>query len=158
MRTAKKLWLYSGLAVPQGVAYVQRPPVRRAYSPIRLLLIGGHDAEGVAVPLSRMTECAGASLHVDIDRSATARDWARNGKLKSHLAVFMPTWVIFALDPSDMLARRCIRAKLRKAGAQDVWMTPPDVFYPESARCIPAPKPNVAGFAAWAARVWAMVR
>ena len=158
MRTAKKLWLYSGLAVPQGVAYVRREPVKRTFSPTRLLLLGGHEAQGVAVPLSRMTGFSGAAMHVDIDARASTRDWAKSDKLKSHLAVFRPTWVIFALDPSDMLARRCIRAKLRKAGARDVWMTPPGVDFPESARCIPAPEANVAGFAAWAARVWAMVR
>lgn len=158
MRAAKKLWLYSGLAVPQGVAFVRRPTVPRNSAVCRVLLLGGRIVQGLAPSMSRLAECSGASLHVDIDHKATARDWACGAKLKSHLAVFCPTSVIFALDPRDMFARRYIRERLKRSGAVDFWMIPPGIDFPASARCIPAPEDNVAGLAAWSAKVWAMVK
>lgn len=110
------------------------------------------------LPMSKLAEASDAALHVDVDRRATTRDWAKEDKLTSHLAVFQPTVVLLALDPGDMLARRCIRARVRAAKAREFWLVPPGVDSPPSARFIRAPEPHAAGYAAWAARAWAVVK
>jgi hypothetical protein len=158
MRVAKKLWLYGGLAVPQGVAFVRRDQVTRSLAHRRVLLLGDGTVRGLAPSMARLAGCSGTALHVDMDIRATARDWARGAKLKGHLSVFRPTSVIFALDPCDMLARRCIRAKLKSVGAEDFWLIPPGVQFPPSSRCVPAVGSDVAGLAAWSAKVWAMIQ
>ncbi len=110
------------------------------------------------LPMSKLAEASEASLHVDVDYRTTTRDWAKGDKLTSHLAVFRPTVVLLALDPGDMLARRCIRARVRRAKAREFWLVPPGVDSPPRARFIRAPIANAAGYAAWAARAWAVVK
>jgi hypothetical protein len=110
------------------------------------------------LPMAKLAEAADVALHVDVDLVSTTRDWAKGDKLTSHLAVFRPNVVFLALDPGDMLARRCIRARVRAARAREFWLVPPGVDSPPSARFIRAPKANAAGYAAWAARAWAVVK
>lgn len=158
MRTQKRLWIYSGLAVPAGVGLVRLPPLPRVTESRRVLLVGGRAAESLLLPMASLAEASVASLHVDIDRGATTRDWAKGGKLTSHLTVFQPDVVFLALDPSDMLARRCIRARVRAARAREFWLVPPGISTPPRTRFITAAASNAAGYAAWAARAWTMVK
>lgn len=158
MRSEKRLWIYSGFAVPEGVALVRRRPARRSACPRRVLLVGDLRAQALMAPMARLADGDDVALHVDAKAGSTARDWAKNDWLNSHLAIFRPTVVFLAIDPRDMLARRTIRARVRRAGAQEFWLVPAGVPHPPSARFIAAPQANVAGFAAWAGRAWSVIK
>jgi len=155
MRSEKRLWIYSGLSVPEGVALV-RPPVKRIRSVRNVLLIGGWHAQGLFPPMSRLALDSGVALHVD-SRDSSARDWAKKDWLKSHLKSFRPKIVFLALDPSDDLARQAIKARVRSSGADLFWLVPYGIDYKRSFRYLHAPNDDVEGFAAWAADAWTMV-
>jgi hypothetical protein len=155
MRAAKRLWIYSGLGVPDGVALVRRP--ERSAAERRVLLIGAPTVQGVALPLSSLVAGHGGSVHVDI-RDATLRQWARSDWLKSHLTVHRPTSVVVGLDPRDSLARQLVSGRIRRAGARDVWLVPPRIQWVTTRRFLPAPQPSVEGYALWAARAFAVIK
>lgn len=156
MQTQKRLWIYSGLAVPEGIGLVRRQ-AHQAVAPRRVLLVGDSSARGLVLPMTQLAMASNSALHVDIDPGASARDWAKNDKLVAHLAVFRPNVVFLVLDPADMLARRCIRARVAAAGARAFWMVPPGVSSPPRTRFITSSEPNATGLATWAARAWTMV-
>lgn len=155
MRVAKRFWIYSGLGVPEGVALVKRPNRGRADK--RIVLIGGSVIQGLALPMSSLVTDSDSALHIDI-RDASLRDWAEHDWLKSHLQVFRPTVVFVALDPRDSLARQCVRGRIRRAGAKDVWLVPPGISWCATKRFVPAPELNAEGFALWAASALAVVK
>lgn len=155
MRADKRLWIYSGLGVPEGVALVRRPPRRKLER--RVLLVGGLRARQLAPLVARLAQGAGASLHVDSRPGASTRDWAATDWLPTHLAVYRPTHVLLVLDPRDVLARRVIRAKVRRAGGETFWLVPPGVPHEASPRFIAAPGDDARSLAAWAAKAWGVV-
>lgn len=157
MRAEKKLWLYRGLTVPEGVAFVRRGLSPRSAANCRVLLLGGIVAQALAPLMNELSVCSSASLHVDVEPTWSAREWVKSDRFRSHLAVFRPTTCVFVLDPSDMLARRCVRARLGRIGTADLWMVPYGIECPPSTRFIPADEANVGAYAVWAARTWAMV-
>ena len=157
MRVEKRLWIYAGLAVPEGVGFARRVVPHRSLARRRILLVGDRYAEGIIPPLAQLADGAGASLRIDLKSGAEARDWAKNGWLSAHLSIFCPTVVLLALDPRDMLASRRLRAKITGARAEEFWMVPPSVPWLTSPRFISIPRRSVEGHAAWAGRAWTML-
>jgi len=155
MRGEKRLWIYSGLAVPEGVGLVRRS-VERAKSYCRVLLVGSGIAHGLVPTLSRLATDSQANLHVDVRVGKGLRDWAKQSWLQSHLSIFKPSVVFLVLDPGDLLARKIVEMRIRRAGAKDVWLVPHGIKPPASSKFVLAPKPHAAGFASWASRGWAV--
>jgi hypothetical protein len=155
MRAAKRFWIYSGLGIPEGVALVGRPA--RSTAERRVLLIGAPAVQGIVPPLSLLVAGHGGAMHVDV-RRATLRQWAENDWLTSHISVFRPTSVFVGIDPRDSLARQLISGRIRRGGAQDVWLVPPQVPWVATRRHLPAPESSVEGYALWAARAFAVIK
>jgi len=107
-------------------------------------------------PLSRLVHDADAALHVDA-REGNARAWVTEGWLPAALAVFEPTTVLLALDPTDVLARRAIRARVRGSRAEEFWLIPPGVRVQPSSRFIASEGTDARSLAAWAARAWSVI-
>lgn len=160
MQAEKRMWICRGLGVPEGSGLCEpvRPTVKRLHAPRRVLLVGDDAAQGLMPPLMRLAVGSGVQLHFDARPGSTARQWAHTDWLKVHLSAFEPTMVFFALDPRDVLARRCIRARVRSAGARTLWLVPPGVPHAPSVRFIGADSDDAAGYAAWAARAWTVVK
>lgn len=156
MRSAKRLWIYAGLGVPEGVALVRRP--RRSRATRRVLLVGDPYVVGALTPpLARLAQDAGAMLHID-GKEGSTRAWATEGWLPAALAAFNPTTVLLALDPRDVLARRAIRARIRRSKAEEFWLVPPGVPAQPSGRFIASEGTDARSVAAWAARAWSVTQ
>lgn len=155
MRAEKRFWIYAGLGVPEGVALVRRPD--RGSAADRIMLVGSAELQPIVAPLSSLVQDRGSALHVDL-REASLRRWAEADWLDSHLSVFRPTAVMLGLDPRDSLARQAVRARVRRAGAKDLWLVPPGVAWRATRRYLPAPELNAKGYALWAARALAMIK
>lgn len=155
MQAAKRFWIYSGLGVPEGVALVRRP--ERLSAERRVLLVAAPQVQGIVPPLSSLVAGHGGAMHADV-RPATLRQWAENDWLTSHLSVFRPTSVFVGLDPRDPLARQVVSGRIRRAGARDIWLVPPRVPWVATRRYLPAPEPNVEGYARWAAQAFAVIK
>lgn len=156
MRGDKRRWIYAGLAVPPDAALVRRP--LRSTASQRVLLTGGPYVHALLAPMTRLATDSATALLVDVRPLATTRDWAVKPWLIEHLVAFRPTIVFLVLDPRDVVARRVIKERIRRAGARDYWLVPPGVPHRGSARFISSPKVNASGVAAWAARAWSVVR
>ena len=155
MRAAKRLWIYSGLGVPEGIALVRRPLRRRTTK--RILLVGNPKMRGIVPPLSSLVTDHNGVMSTDL-RDATLRQWAENDWLDSHLRVFRPSSVLIGLDPRDRLARWVLSRRIRRYGARDIWLVPPKVPWAATSRFLPAPVLNVKGFALWAAKAFDVIK
>ncbi len=159
MRSEKRLWIYTGLSVPEGAGLVRRlaaraRPVGRSAAAVRILLLGDSHAQGLLPPMSRLAGDAGAALHADARLGSSLRDWATQGWLQAHLAAFRPTAVFVAMDHRDPLARRMVQARVRRIRAEIFWLLPAGVPHVSSTHFIGATGDGAASFAAWAARAW----
>ena len=156
MRAEKRFWIYSGLGVPEGVALVRRP--RRSLARDRVLLLGKQEVVQALTPLlARLAEDAAGDL-IARHQEGSTRSWVTEGWLSAALAECDPTLVFLAMDPTDVLARRAIRARLRRAKAEEFWLIPPGVSVQPSSRFIASEGTDARSLAAWAARAWSVTR
>lgn len=160
MLGAKRQWIWSSLATPSGVAVARRPADRpRARG---VLLIGGVLAEGLAAALGALSRDAKVPLTVDARPDTTPRDWG--GWLADGMRAGRPNIVLVALEP-DRGAPELDR-RIRQAHAHPLWLTrsrTTDVAA-LTAETLHIPlggdrmTPTVAGYAAWAAHCWQLIR
>jgi len=156
MRTEKRLWIYSGLSVPEGVALV-RPAVKRLKSVREVLLVGDWHAQGLFPPMARLAADSRVDFHMDARVGSSLRDWAKKDWLKVHLKSFEPKIVFIAIDPSDELARQAVKSRVKRSRAEVFWLVPFGIGCKRSNRYLSAPSDDIGGFAAWAARAWSVV-
>jgi hypothetical protein len=155
MRQDKRLWIYGGLGIPEGVALVKRPVAPR---PMRVLFVGNESGRPLVPILRQLAEDSRAPFTVDLRRRSSVRQWLAEPWLFEHLAHLRPTTVFFALDPRDVLGRRAIHERVRRAGGADFWLAAPGILSRSTPRFIAAPASDARSLAAWAARAWNAAR
>lgn len=153
MHGDKRLWIYAGLAVPEGIGLVKLP-VMAAPRARRVLLVGDDRGRPLVPVLRRLAADSGARLQSDLRRGSTPRQWLSSGRLVAQLARFRPGAVLVALDPRDVVARRSLHEQVRRAGALDVWLVPPGLLRRSQGRFVAAQAADARSLAAWAARAW----
>ena len=152
MQQDKRLWIYGGLGVPEGVALVKRPLGARRRA--RVLFAGNESGRPLVPVLKRLAADSGASLSVDLRANTSARQWLAEPWLAEQLARLRPTTVFFALDPRDVLARRSIHERVRRAGGADFWLAAPGILQRSTPRFISGRASDARSLAAWAASAW----
>jgi hypothetical protein len=142
------------------MAVARRPsPAPRAHS---VLLIGGVIAQGMAPALRALSLDAKVPIAVDSRPDTTPADWF--GLLGGQIMQGRPNFVLVALEP-DMHALQ-LDAQIRAAHAHPLWLmrtrNPPLNGLTAETLHIPLQgdrmTPTVAGYAAWAAHCWRLIR
>lgn len=159
MKCDKRQWIYEGLAIPAGLAVARRQTRRPAARSV--FLVGGVLAEGLAPPLLTLAADSSVPIAVDARPDAGPVDWQPWGP---QLPGSRPNVVLIALEP-DASAPYLDHA-VRRSGAQPLWLTRRRSAavsnLPAEALHIPLHgdrmTPTVAGYAAWAAHCWRMIR
>lgn len=162
MQAAKRLWIYAGLAVPEGVALVRRGrPRPAALRPRLVLLVGDETARRLAAPLDDLA--AGSATHIVVCArdGSSATEWAADGSFAAQLERIMPGAVLYALDGTDVRAVAALMARPRRLGAEGWWLPPPGRTV-IGVRSVPPPlwalragrAASVGTYAAWAGSIW----
>lgn len=186
MDADKRAWIWGGIAIAAGIGLVVTlSDVRRdPASPKRVLLIGDSLAEGLSVPLRALVEGQGALFRADGRSGTTIGDWARANWLGDLLTSFGPDLVLVSLGTSDMRLGdptteaplvRALVARAEAAGAEVVWLEPPDMPFAdggvrqmvtdEAPEVFPSDAldiargpddihPTAKGYAGWAGAIW----
>lgn len=134
----KRRWLLSDLLGPPDRGYARPKP---GATPTSVLLVGGRDAVGLAVPLAALAERDGARIAAPCGRlSATERDSER------------PDLILIAArpGPSQLVTARVRTIWLPRSGSRSQTVLPAAAasgWVPDTVR----------GYAAWAQAVWRSV-
>lgn len=141
MQTAKRRWIYSGLALPKGVGVVRRslaglgvPRPDLASGPtLRVALIGDELGDGLAMALRLLGEEAGAAVDACPRPGSTVAGWLDEGWFEQVLAG-LPQWVVAAfmwgLPGGERMAvptgaMRVAQDAADRAEARLIWVAPP---------------------------------
>jgi hypothetical protein len=144
MQTAKRRWIYSGLALPKGVGIVRRSAgvVARpqadfgAVRTLRVALIGDELGDGLSMALRLLGEESGASVNSCPRSGSTVAAWLDEGWFDDVL-VGLPQWVIAAFtwgipSPERLAvptgAMRVAQEAADRVSARVVWVAPPGVL------------------------------
>jgi hypothetical protein len=144
MQTAKRRWIYSGLAIPKGVgvvrrsgADVSRPRADFGAGPtVRVALIGDELADGLSMALRLLGEEAGALIDSCPRPASTVASWLDEGWF-DHVLAGTPQWVVAAftwgIPGSARLAvptgaMRVAQESADRVAARVVWVAPPGVL------------------------------
>lgn len=162
MLAAKREWIYSGLAVPPGLALVRpvgpRAPVAEGSS---VLLCGSSVTTALAVPLGALARGDGVDLHVLAEDGTDAADWSKRPGFPGYLRRLKPAAVLYVLSPEDRRAVKALTLAARSAGAEVRWLAPPGARL-SGEGIVPAPididdpagQMSVGMYAAWAGAAW----
>ncbi len=154
MQTAKRRWIYTGLALPSDVGLVRHSEIpsdlpKVELSSIRLALIGDELAEGLQTALSVLGEESGAFVDARPRRGSTVAAWLDGGWLAEVLEG-MPSWVVAAFHWGVVSASRfavptgamrVAQDEADRCGARIVWVAHPGVL-PDALREV---RENVVG-------------
>jgi hypothetical protein len=163
MRAAKRQWIYTGLAVPRGVAVVRRTPPRAQRGPHgSIVLVGDESAHALATPLNDLAGDAHTTFVARYAPQSTASNWASDAVLDSQLQNLRPAHVLYAMDGQDARAVIALVAKARLAGAKALWLSLPgrpaapfvDTMRPPLWVVRPGLPMTVGTYAAWAGAIW----
>lgn len=158
MRPNKRIWLFGGLTVPDGVALVRPRPPEDSRTP-RVLLCGGDQVAPLATVLERLVTDCGGVFASELRADSTSDDWLRHGWLEKRCQDFAPTAVLLALEPAASVADQVLK-KLADQAFKGLGFAHAGA---PGARLMWLPSPAGSGlsartYASWAARALAMVR
>lgn len=163
MRAAKRQWIYTGLAVPRGVALVRRTPARPEQARRgTIVLVGDETAHALATPLSDLAKDAGTPFVARYAPRSTALDWSTDAVLESQLQRLRPSHVLYAMDGQDARAVVLLATKAQRVGARPQWLATPgrpvapfvDTMRPPFGVVQPGRPMTVGIYAAWAGAIW----
>lgn len=144
MQTAKRRWIYSGLALPKGVGTVRRSPASLGAArpdpgpstTLRVALIGDELGDGLSMALRLLGEESGASVDACPRHGSTVAAWLDEGWFDQVL-VGLPQWIVAAFMwgipvPTRLAvptgAMRVAQEAADRIEARLIWVSPPGVL------------------------------
>jgi hypothetical protein len=156
MRDDRRLWIYSGLAVPDGVA-TARPSVYRTEPRQGALLIGreGQTVRALLQAMSRLPLHRVGGMVVDLRPDTDLQSWAQSSWMDDYLDQSPADVVLAALTPVEPVARQSLEQRAADHGARMLWLSDPGVFAPG---CLSAPvRATASEIASWAGQVFDVI-
>jgi hypothetical protein len=156
MQDDRRLWIYAGLAIPEGVA-AARASVYRTEPSRGAALIGDdrRDIMALLQALSRLPLHRSGGLSIDLRPGTDLSTWLSNGWIEEHPLIPLCDVVLVALSPDDQELAYQAQEQILAQGAKAIWLPPAGIFAPDS---IAAPmRGTAAEIASWAGRVFELL-
>ena len=141
MRTEKRLWIYSGLAIPPGVGVVTKKITSSPKKQKKVLLVGNEHARKLIVFFSQLALLDNIGFRAEIKFESKPESWIKDKLFYKILDSNLPTTVImsFGLDDNDSTREL---GKISKEKGIDAVLV------------IPSKDDSVKHFASLASKIW----
>ena len=141
MRTEKRLWIYSGLALPPGVGVVSKKITEVPKKPKKLLLVGNEHARGLVIYFSQLAMLDNVGFRAEIKLGSTPESWLKDKAFAKILDMNAPSSVVLAFGVEDCEATRELG---KESKAKNI----------SSALVVPSKDNSVRFFASMASKIW----
>jgi len=140
MRTEKRLWIYSGLALQPGVGVVTKKITSVSSKPKKLLLVGNEHARALVVFFSQLAMLDNVGFRAEIKPGSSPESWL--GKVfETILDSSSPTTVVMALGVEDNDKTKELGKIAKDRGVQTILV-------------VPSKDNSIKFFASMASRIW----
>jgi hypothetical protein len=141
MRAEKRLWVYSGLAIPPGIGVVSKKITSVQEKPKKLLLVGNEHARGLVMYFSQLAMLDNVGFRAEIKLGSSPESWLKTNGMTPVIDSSVPTVVVMAFGVND-------DDKTKELGkvAKDRGMS--------SILIVPSKENSVKFFASMASKVW----
>lgn len=141
MRTEKRLWIYSGLAIPPGVGVVTKKITDGPKKYKKVLLVGNEHARKLVVFFSQLAMLDNIGFRAEIKFESSPESWLKDKYLQIVLDANKPTVVIMSFGVEDNDRIRELVKILKEKGTEAILV-------------IPSKDDSVKYFASLASKIW----
>lgn len=150
MRSEKRLWIYSGCAIPKRVGLVKRFTSNQKRNVSSILLVGTESVSGLVPVLLTLARDAKVEFTVNLDGSVDDLcGWVSSGKLENNVIFHKPDVVVLALKTTQIDCATKAASVIRNHGAHPIWL------FSDKNCSISNLSPMV--YAGWASRIWSCI-